>query len=332
MTDSQTVELARKPTRIGVAILAAVVLAVVAMVATSRSDGDELVTPATTSTSPVTVPAGAPPVVGVAIVNDRVFVFGTHAEGVMGATAAPDLDLGFDTPAIAIDDRLVVLDPAGAALVGREGEPFREIACCYDDLLTSDERGRFWAIEGRARAELIEIDDASTDTQIDLEGQPVLGSMHLGLVTVDGAGRPIWRRPDVDAHTIEIDDDLEPLASGGDVIVVLDAARDLVEVRLVTDGSLVTVLRTAEGDRRAGLTATVSTAGDAVALTADSTTTVFDITDGQMIGTIDGADDVVAIGSRRFAAVVDGEIVTSDGTPHDLAASVRVIAVRSELR
>ncbi|WP_436793302.1 hypothetical protein [Actinospongicola halichondriae] len=319
---------------VGAAIGAAALIVVLLLA--DRSDDDAAPPPTTTSeTSTTTISTGVRgddlDVMGIATIDDRTFVFGTRDAGVMGATAAPGLDLGFATPALAVGSDLVLLDPSGAVLVGREGGDFTTVGCCFVDLLTSGEPDAFWAIGEDDHAEMIDVADGATGRRIALDGQQVVGSVDVGLVMADADGRTLWRRPAkgdmaIDV-AIDVDADETVVAAGGDVIAVHDRRSATLEIRAVRDDRPRAVL---DLDGSDDVDVVLSAAGDAVAITVGDSTTVFDARTAAPLGSIVGAERVVSIGGRRFAGIVDGEIVASDDARRDLAASARVVATRAE--
>ncbi len=335
-------EITRQNRTTPVVVLVILVCAVVAVLFTSSGGDDEASTPTSTSepdataSTEVAAPSGpapvvgAPPVVGVAAAGGRLFVFGSRKVGVMGAAVAPDLELHFGSPAIAVGDLLALLGPDGSVLVGREGAPFEPVACCFDDLIASNEPAHVWGIDGTSRAALVDLASGPVGVELDLDGERVIGLGPFGLVTIDGSQQATWRRPDFDPTVIEVPDGRFAMASGGDVIAYVVPDAGTVELRRIDDGSTVGTI--AVPDPEAHVTSVVlSTAGDAIAITQGQRTTVFGLTNRRSIGRILGADQhPVPIGDRRFAAIVDGELVDSVVGKRPIAATPLVIATRAE--
>ncbi len=289
------------------------------------------VTATTTRTSPTTTPPpGTPPALtGIAVAADRLYVFGPRGPGRMGATVARDLALGEVTAAIAVGDDLAVLGPEGSLLVGREGVPFRPVACCYTDLFASNEDGDVWGVEGTQRAALVDLTAGPTGTTIDLGGDVVAGLGPFGLVTIDGAGQATWRRPIFSPSPIPVPDGRVALSSGGDLVASTVPAEETIEVRRIEDGSLVQAIPVPDPSEPVRWVV-LSTAGDALAVAQPTLTTVFALDGTANMSRFEGGGQrPVAIGGGRFVAIVDGVMVDALG-PVSFAAEPLVIATRAE--
>ncbi len=313
------------------AIVVVVLVCAVAAVLYASSSGDDTPAPTTTSTSATTMGAvvgsgvGRTPVVGVATAGGRLFVFGSRKPGVMGATAAPDLELHFGSPAIAVGSLVAVLGSDGSVLAGHEGAPFQPVACCFDDLVASDIGGAVWAIDGTSRAVLVDLDSGPTGDELDLDGARIIGPAPKGLATVDSSDQATWRQTDRDPVPIEVPRGRTAVSSGGGVVAVVVSGTGTVELRRIDDGR---VVRTYDApETPTGVV--VSTNGDAVAITRGRSTIVFPSDGGRSIGRIDGADSIpVSVGDRHFAAIVAGEVVDSEVGKLPLAARPIVLATR----
>lgn len=246
--------------------------------------------------------------------------------GSMSIQEIAALDLGPESQAVAVDDLVVFIDDEGTLRLLRVGHSAEELACCYQGLTASNEPRHVWALLDN-HAVLFDL-DTRQDSTLALGGRRVLGPGSFGLVTVDDQERAVWLRPDFDPSPIDAPDGRIAIGAGGDVVLYLVSGTDAVEVRRLTDGALVRSFREpGEGS----VTASISTSGDAVAVTRQGTTVVFSLPSGDALASFRTGDaQVVPVGARRFAAVVDGELVDSSERVVALAAQRAIVATRAE--
>jgi hypothetical protein len=321
------------PIAVGVIVLAAIV----ALFATGDRNGDggeEAVVEERSTTSvgatPLTaLPPGAPPIVGIATSGGDAFVFGTST-----ATIVPLRPIGVVGTvgvAVATGPHIVLGDTDGNVAAGRDGGDFTVVSCCHRGIMPSYRPGHVWAMDGdevAERAVLVDLDGGPTAEQIPLERQALLGPGPGGVVTADADGRAIWRRWRGGALPVPTGEGRQAASSGGDVVAFVAEELGDVEIRRVVDGILVRAFHL-DLPVVPGTTARLSPSGDAVAIVQGEVSFVFDVATGAAIGRI--ASSVIhPVGAKRFAAVIDGEVVDSSGRRLTLPAEPQVIATRAE--
>lgn len=345
--DDPGVEIRRQnkttPTVIAVVIAAAVAVVVwrdpggtaeVPPVSTTVAISDQDTTstrvtdPYRVTTTTIPIDARLHPVRGVGERDEAAFAF-RWQRGSLSRQGSSMLLLGARLAAVATDDLVAVLGEDGALLVGGgANHAFETIDCCFDDLFPSNEPRHVWArVDGTAR--LIGLDTGALITGIDVGTQTVIGPGAFGLVTADDVGQATWHRPGFDPLPVAAPDGRTAVGAGGDVALYVVAATDVVEVRRLVDGAL---QRTFDAPGIGPADAAISTVGDAVAVRSDGVTRVFSVESGRELGRIAEASEaeLVAIGNRRFAVVVDDSIVASDGQRTGARADRMVIARRAE--
>lgn len=330
-----------KPTIVAVAIAAVVAVLLVRDPGGSFDDGPVTTTvplseqtttssgAAAPSTTEVAVtarsPDGEPDVRGLGrrVGGSFAFRWGSRSLSIREMTG---LDPLAGSHAIAVDDTVAYIDGGGWLRILDGGHFSLEVACCFDGLTASNEPRHVWAHRDD-EALLVDL-DAGHVSPIALGGRSVLGPGPFGLVTVDDQERAVWLRPGFGPSPVDAPDGRVAIGAGGDAALYLVSGTDTVEVRRLTDGALVRSFREpGEGS----VTASISTSGDAVAVTRQGTTVVFSLPSGDALTTFRTGDArVVPVGARRFAAVVDGELVISTGRAVGLPDERVIVAVRAE--
>lgn len=342
--EAHRAEITRQNKTTPVAILVVLVAAiVVALVSATGDGGDPPVTSTSTtvatarpqdSSRPATVGvAGAEafPVLGIGSADDRTVVLSGGSDGVE-VVPTPDLEPAADPAAVAVGDRIVVLDRAGAVRARRPGEPFAAVACCHRELVASNEADHVWAVrEGGATADLIDLRSTVTGVELALDGEPVIGPGSFGLVTRDASRGAVWRRPDFEPTPLDVPAGRVALSSGGDVVAFAVPDAGTVEIRRLADGS---VVRTFDIDPDAdprGALALLSTDGQSIAVGGDGDVRVLGIASGTDIGSLSvRATRITSVGGGRFAGINDGVLQDSVGGTLSSTARVLAIATRAE--
>ncbi len=136
----------------------------------------------------------------------------------------------------ATTDLRAELEPTtGAIVVERNGESLGTVACCFDDVLPSNEPQHVWAITEGDAALLVDLRGGPESVVLDLDGHRVLGLAPFGLVTVGADDRAVWRRPDFEPSPLELPSGCSPQASGGGVITCLQTDGRRPQVRRIVD-------------------------------------------------------------------------------------------------
>ena len=309
--------------RLGAAATVAT-LAVGALLLADGGSGTDLPGPTSSVPEPVTVPADGPPVVGIGRSGDGPVV---AIDGDTLADVRPRDAFAVARAAVATEEMIAVVDAGGGLVAGGPDGRFRTERCCADTVEPSYRPGHVWAVEGD-RARLVELGAGPTRQELDLGDQAVLGPGPGGLVTVDAQGAAAWRRPGVPARPVPVRAGRRAVSAGGDVVAYVVASPAAVEVRRVTDGILV---RSFPLDRPApdGVTARLSPFGDAIAIGRDGSSTVHAVADGTVLGRLPTTEGLVPVGGGRFATIVDGAVVTSDGQRFAAGERPDLVATRA---
>ena len=166
--------------------------------------------------------------------------------------------------------------------------------------------------------------------RIPLDGDRVLGPATFGVVTVGSDGAVAWRRPSFDPSPVPLPSGRTAVDAGGEVVLVERSLGDEVgqgfELLAVTDGAVVQDFLVGPSDRAAAL----APDGSVVALPSGFGWTVRDVSSRAELGSLPRAPGIpVWIGDGRFAVLVDGAVVVSDGRQLSPPWRVRDLAERS---
>jgi len=320
-----------------IAVAIAAVLVVVVLGRDGDRDDAEEVRPPTTSSVPstptsetLTTTAPPTPVVFGVTVGDRGLVpFSTsRPPPAVPAGGDPRVPDALGPPVVA--DGHVALLADRALLVGRPGEPFEQVGCCYDELHHSNEPGHVWVRDG-SEAALIMLAGGGTVTELPVGDDRILGPGSYGLVTAGADGSVRWRRPMFAPLDVPVGADREPLDSGGGL--VLAAVEDDVrvrrwELRSIADGRLVASLD-ARGTWPRGTSGALSPDGRLLAVPVPTGWAVRSVPALAEVGRLTRAAHPVWIGLDRFAAADDGRVLVSDGSEVPVAAALVAVAEQS---
>lgn len=326
---------ANRTTPLWIAVVLASVLAVVVL-GDRGGDGETapIVPPTTADSGPPTsetLTTTSP--------REQLAVFGvtTTPQGLLpiSSTVGPARDaralahaLDLLGPPVMTDGRVVVL-AGGAILAGRPGEPFVEVvSCCAEGLHPSNESGHVWVHSGDEAA-LIQLDGGGTVTELPLADDEIVGPASFGLVTVDDEGGVRWRRPHFEPLDIPVPEGRVAVDSGGYTVLLAspaDAGRHVLLERLsIRDGG-VRWFDTAEDGSRTP--AVLSPDGAFAAVRTADGWRIRDSADRRPRGTLRTDVAPAPVGGARFAVVVDGHVLLSDGS--ELAPRWSILAVAEQ--
>lgn len=246
-------------------------------------------------------------------------------------SAAVDFE-ALQAPPIVTDGHIVVLVDGGTVLAGRPGTGFEpvEVGGPAAALVASNEPAHVWVRTPDDELALIGLDGSEAPVRIPLEGDRVLGPASFGVVTVGQDGTISWRRPSFDPTPVGIGGEHVAVDAGGDVVLVegpeAPGGGRRFEVWSVVDGSFLRMFGADGGGRPAVL----ATDGSTVALPNDAGWSVLDIATGDRLGLLPTAPgEPVWIGDARFAVLVDGAVVVSDGSQLAPRWRLRALAEQS---
>lgn len=299
-------------------------LAVGALLLADGGSGTDRPGPTSSVPEPVTVPLDAPPVVGIGRSGDGpVVAIDDDTLVVVRPLDAP----GPARAAVATGEAIAVVDADGRLVANGPDGRFRSELCCADSVEPAYRPGHVWTVDP-VGARLVELGVGPTRQELDLDGQAVIGPGPGGLVTVDERGAVAWRRPGIPARPVPIRAGRRAVSAGGDLVAYVAASPAVVEVRRVTDGLLV---RSFPLDRLApdGATARLSPSGATIAIGQDGSSTVHSVADGTVLGRLPTTERLVPVGGGRFAAIVDGAVVTSDGDRFAAGDGADLVATRA---
>lgn len=307
----------RSPTAF-LALVGTIVLAVAVLLLLWGSDGDDRrgeATPEPTSTStPPTTPPTRLPVVHVIADTDDGPQPATTATG--PGTGPGDRFEAVQATPVLTDGRIAVLVDGGTVLAGAPGDAFHRVGpdAPSSALVASNEPGHVWVVGPGDELSLVSLDGIPNRVRIPLDGHRVLGPAAFGVVTVGSDGAVAWRRPSFDPSPVPLPTGRTAVDAGGEVVL---AERSLgaevgrgFELIAVDDGAVVQDFLVGPSDRAPAL----APDGSVVALPGGFGWTVRDVSSRAELGSLPRAPGMpVWIGEGRFAVLVDGAIVLSDG-------------------
>lgn len=190
--------------------------------------------------------------------------------------------------------------------------------------------GRIAVLVDGDELSLVSLDGIPNRVRIPLDGDRVLGPATFGVVTVGSDGAVAWRRPSFDPSPVPLPSGRTAVDAGGEVVLVERSLGDEVgqgfELLAVTDGAVVQDFLVGPSDRAAAL----APDGSVVALPSGFGWTVRDVSSRAELGSLPRAPGIpVWIGDGRFAVLVDGAVVVSDGRQLSPPWRVRDLAERS---
>lgn len=325
------------PIWIGVVVLAAVVTFVLGRDAggtdegASPSSSTSIPSTPTSETLTTTSPRELPPVFGVTSAPRGLLPLSTSVGPASDPVDGSGPVTGPIDPPVVTGERVVVLTEDARLHAGAPGEPFRPVACCWDELHPSNERDHVWGRAGPT-VTLIDLDRPSTApaVRLDVGDERILGPASFGVVTVDGDGLVRWHRPSFDPEPVGLPDDRRPLDAGGERLLLAAPAVDGRAARLeVASITFYGVLHTFELPAGASHDGVLAPDGSSVALPVSGGWEVRDAADGELRGRLPKVDRPVWVGGTRFAGLVDDRIVVSDGGELPLRWPVLAVAERA---
>jgi hypothetical protein len=325
---------ANQTTPILVGMVFVIAVAVLVLSGGEDSEPTEDVAPTTvpappTSETLTTTRPPLPAVFGLTLTRSGVAPFSTFVRPPEAAPADAPAEVPRVGSPVVTDGRIAVLS-GGALLVGRPGEPLTELGCCYDELHPSNEPGHVWLRDGD-EATLVELHGGGTITELPVGDDRIVGPGSFGLVTAGTDGTIRWRRPLFAPLDVPVGADREAVDGGGGLVLVSGVDRTGTprwELRSISDGRVVASLD-ARGGWPRGSRPVLAADGETVAIPVATGWAVRAVPDMVEVGRLTRSMQPVWIGGDRFAALVGGHLVVSDGSEVPAPAAAMAVAEQS---